>query len=240
VASAGDLEAMAMLARALRSGSFGNRDVEGALKWVRPAAERGNTAAMNELGTMFFDGSMPRDLQQARQYFERAAAAGYARAQANLATLYKTGQGVPQDYEQAWRLYEKAAAAGETIAMINLGDMTEHGWGVRADSNEARNWYEKAAARGNADSLWHLALMADRGIGMHVDPLQAADRAMTALKKGSTEALALLSDTNQVLTGETLAEIQRVLTARGLYSGPLQMRLSPAAREGLRKWATES
>ena len=99
---------------------------------------------------------------------------------------------------------------------------------------------EKAAARGNADSLWHLALMADRGIGMHVDPLQAADRAMTALKKGSTEALALLSDTNQVLTGETLAEIQRVLTARGLYSGPLQMRLSPAAREGLRKWATES
>jgi TPR repeat protein len=61
-----------------------------------------------------------QDYQQARQWYEKAAAAGHARAMTNLGVLYHNGQGVPQDYGQARQWYEKAIAAGDESAKERL------------------------------------------------------------------------------------------------------------------------
>ncbi len=59
---------------------------------------------------------MPQDYGQARLWYEKAAAQGYANAQSNLAVLYDDGDGVPQDFVQAHKWYNLAAANGEKKA----------------------------------------------------------------------------------------------------------------------------
>ena len=46
----------------------------------------------------------------ARQWYEKAAAQGYAEAQVNLGVLHANGDGVPQDYVRAYMWYNLAAA----------------------------------------------------------------------------------------------------------------------------------
>ena len=60
---------------------------------------------------------VPRDYGQARQWYEKAAAAGHAGGMTNLGVLYEKGLGVPRDYGQARQWYEKGAAAGNGFAM---------------------------------------------------------------------------------------------------------------------------
>jgi len=53
-----------------------------------------------------------QDYHQAREWYEKAAAQGYADAQCDLGVLYFKGYGVTQDYHQAREWFERAAAQG--------------------------------------------------------------------------------------------------------------------------------
>ena len=86
------------------------------------------------MGWLYQNGwGVPRDYAKAREWYERAAAAGNVAAMANLGWLYRDGLGVPRDYEKARDWYEKAAAAGYSIGMINVGWFYQNGWGVPRD-----------------------------------------------------------------------------------------------------------
>jgi hypothetical protein len=65
-----------------------------------------------------------QDYRQARQWYEKAAAAGHAHAMSNLGRLYQHGQGVAQDYGQARQWYEKGAAAGSAFAKKRLQELS--------------------------------------------------------------------------------------------------------------------
>ena len=54
-----------------------------------------------------------QDYAKAREWYEKAAAAGDAVAMSQLGLLYDNGQGVAQDYAKAREWYEKAAAKGD-------------------------------------------------------------------------------------------------------------------------------
>jgi TPR repeat protein len=60
------------------------------------------------------------DFNQARQLFEKAAAAGSNEAKHNLGALYEGGLGGPLDLQQARQWYEKAAAGGDKEAQERL------------------------------------------------------------------------------------------------------------------------
>ena len=66
-----------------------------------------------------------QDYGQARQWWEKAAAAGDAGAMHNLGWLYENGEGVAQDYGQARQWYEKAAAAGNEFAKKRLQELSK-------------------------------------------------------------------------------------------------------------------
>jgi len=81
---------------------------------------------------------------------EKAALAGNAEAQYQLASLYRSGRGVDQDDALALKWMKAAAAQDHVKAQFNLGKMYLSGRAGPADVAAAKPWLQKAAARGHA------------------------------------------------------------------------------------------
>jgi TPR repeat protein len=139
------------------------------------SAAGGNASAMNYLGLLYSNGEgVPKDLEVARQWYEKAIAAGSIEAMSNLADLYAAwavvrnynGTGSPTDFDLAKPLYEKAIAAGSTTAMYRLAYAYHSGSFGAIDDTLARQWWEKAAAAGNTDAMVYLGLLYEDGEGV--------------------------------------------------------------------------
>lgn len=98
-----------------------DKDDQEAERWFREAAERGNAAAMVNLGTMYQErpGAGPA---AAAQLYRRAADLGHADAMFRLGELYLRGAGVDQDFSEATRLFVQAAALGHAGARAKLAE----------------------------------------------------------------------------------------------------------------------
>ncbi|MFN4310007.1 MAG: hypothetical protein ACK4FK_05380 [Ferrovibrio sp.] len=142
-------------------------DYAGAHAAWAPLAERGDVAAMRNLGHLYRWGQgVERDIQQAIHWYRRAAETGFSRAQANLAAIYLQGDdGVPIDYAEARKWFEAAAKQGHAVAQYNLGLMYELGLGVEKNEAVALGWYNNAAKAGQPDALERLSLLVMRRDG---------------------------------------------------------------------------
>ena len=133
------------------------RDLFG--KW----AATGDADAMAMIGIVY-EVCVPYDRAQARQWYEKAAAAGSGIGMLHLGDLYSGGLGVPQDYILARQWYEKGAAAGSVAAMHLVGLVYELGHGVPQDYEKARQWYERAAVeKGGVGSALRLGMIYEQG-----------------------------------------------------------------------------
>jgi TPR repeat protein len=81
--------------------------------------------AQYNLAVMLFRGDgVTRDLDEARQWYEKAADQGMPEAQTVLGDLHAMGiGGVPADAEAARSWYEKAAAQGHQAAQAKLAGL---------------------------------------------------------------------------------------------------------------------
>jgi TPR repeat protein len=91
---------------------------------------------------------VPRDYSKAREWYEKAAAAGNGQAMASIGWLYRDGLGAARDYAMARHWFEKSVAARHGAGMHGLGVLHEAGQGVPKDLAKARDWFEKSAATG--------------------------------------------------------------------------------------------
>src|SRR5207237_5798999 len=74
LASNGDAEAQYLLALALETAPAPQRDLKAATGWYQRAADRGHAGALNNLGTMYYDGrGVPKDLAEAFRLYSAAA-----------------------------------------------------------------------------------------------------------------------------------------------------------------------
>ena len=97
-----------------------NRQLPEAMAAWRKAADKGSTSAMVELGVLYGSGAgVPKDEEQARKLFERAAQAGNPRGIANLAALSGNGA-APADPARAREMLAKAAETN-AAAQYQLG-----------------------------------------------------------------------------------------------------------------------
>jgi TPR repeat protein len=81
----------------------------------------GDREAQFNLGQMYRRGEgVPRDLVQARRWYEAAAAQGFDEAQYQLGVVWETGNGVPSDLMEARQWYARAARAGHARAQEAL------------------------------------------------------------------------------------------------------------------------
>lgn len=122
-------------------------DYDTALAEFRPLAEGGMAAAQFRLGTMYENGrGVARDLDQARDWYARAAAQGYSSALYSLGYVCFTQNDGPCAVE--W--WTRAAARGSADAMFSLGVLYDEGTAGPRDPVQAHMWYDLAAASGAA------------------------------------------------------------------------------------------
>jgi localization factor PodJL len=95
-------------------------------------------------------GGLPRDLNAARRWTERAAMGGETAAMHNLAMYFYEGEGGPQDTAQALKWFSRAADEGVRDSQYNLALLYAQGLGTPQNLAEAYKWYLVAAAQGDA------------------------------------------------------------------------------------------
>jgi TPR repeat protein len=90
------------------------------------------------------------DLEQATQWWRKAADAGNVAAMNSLAGAYSTGSGVEKSPSEAARLWRQAADLGDPSAQHSLGVAYHDGAGVPKDFVESYKWLYIAVARSSA------------------------------------------------------------------------------------------
>ena len=89
----------------------------------------------------YFNGTFtPVDHVKSREWFEKAAAHGYALADFRVGAFYETGDGVPKDSVAAARHYQAAAAQGDPYGEAAIGLSYMKGEGVPHDDVLAYAW----------------------------------------------------------------------------------------------------
>ena len=188
IASAGSRRALYQLGRAYAA----NQQLPEAVSAYRKAADKGSTSAMVELGVLLATGSgLPKDEAQARNLFERAAAAGNPRGASNLAALSESG-GAPSDPVRTRALLARAAEGNSAEAQYQLGLMTADGIGGPKDDVAARALFEKAAAQEHPGALERMGAFAQSGRGGPQDASAAKAYYERAAALGNEEAKAAL------------------------------------------------
>jgi len=122
-----DVAAMRNVALMKRRGQGTARDPQGAMQYLKEAADAGLPTAEADLADMYLKGEAgPPDPESALPWLEAAAKANHPFAQFQLAELYERGQVVPRDVAKAEELYGEAAARGvphaaDRLALLKSG-----------------------------------------------------------------------------------------------------------------------
>ena len=118
--------------------AFGSGDYETAFLCFSELAEKGDAAAIGNLGTMYYRGlGVEQSYEKAETYYTAAADGGNQEAQFNLALMYHLGTGVEKDYGKALLYYGMAAEKNNANALNNLATMVENGLGTEPDAEKA-------------------------------------------------------------------------------------------------------
>ena len=126
---------------------------------------------------------------EARHFYERAAAMGYAAAMSNLAYMYLTERGVPRDHERSAHYYREAALRGNDRGRVGIARAYREGWGVEQSLVHARSWLELSVANFWPNAMDNLALYYRDGLGVAPDLRKAFDLYQRAADLGQTAAM---------------------------------------------------
>ncbi len=98
-----------------------HEEFDTALREWLPLAKAGDERAQYNIGLLYEHGrGVPRDLQEAFKWYQRAAERGAVPAQHNLGTMYASGAAVKRDLVQAYKWFHIAAVAGFELAVDAL------------------------------------------------------------------------------------------------------------------------
>ncbi|MBI1326198.1 MAG: hypothetical protein GC136_00975 [Alphaproteobacteria bacterium] len=155
--------------------------------FVDPSLAQAYAPAYNtevETARLLFSGKAPvisdilktdPKLPQALKANEKAAFAGKAEAQHDLATIYTAGlQDVAVDYKRAATLYEAAAYKDISNARYNLGVLYQQGLGVDKSIAKALDYYRSAALLGHPEARYNLGISHMEGTSNTYNPRIAA------------------------------------------------------------------
>ena len=117
------------------------------------AAKMDHLVSLHNLGVMHMSGrGIPKDQSIAREFFGRAADAGFVASLHEIGNLYLNGWGAPRDYQKARFYFEKAIDGGGVLSYANLGNMYLRGQGVSMSKTRACEIYQKGSTAGDETS----------------------------------------------------------------------------------------
>ncbi|OYW48781.1 MAG: hypothetical protein B7Y36_00445 [Novosphingobium sp. 28-62-57] len=166
-----------------------NDAAPGVIASIRPAALLGVGEAAHHLGLAHFLGQDgPQDLFAARYWTMRAAQAGNAGAQLDLARMYARGLGGPADGKLALAWAEKAAAQGISAAYTTIGTLYSPGGALPEDHQKANAAFMKGSDLGEPEAMFNLGLAYEYGTGVTKDPGRAFQLYLAAAELGLPDA----------------------------------------------------
>lgn len=129
-------------------------DYAGALKEIRPLAQKGDANAQSDLGMMYATGrGVPQNAIEAGKWIRKAAEQGYAEAEYNLGLINIKGLGVPRNNAEALKWFRKSADQGYIKAQYSIGVMYLQALGVPRDLVQAYMWWYLAGSKGNQEAI---------------------------------------------------------------------------------------
>ena len=118
-----------------------------ALKWYQKLADKGNAAALNNLGVMHEKGrGVEANTKTAFKYYLKAAELGDEYGQLNVAYLYLNGDGTIKNEEEALKWIKKSADQEHIPAIAELGFQ----YYLDRKYNDALPYFQKAADANNS------------------------------------------------------------------------------------------
>ena len=132
-----------------------NSKPQRAVAYFESACQDGLMAACYDLAVLHEEGkSVARDLERARQLYERACQSDAPDATAcnNLAVLYQKGRSVKADQKEASELYRRSCELGSMLGCRNLARRYLEGKGVEKSPQRAAALLEKACQLGHPEA----------------------------------------------------------------------------------------
>jgi len=159
---------------------------------IEAQAEKGNRAAILEVGNNYFygRGGVEQDLKKAIFWYQKGADLNSRQCQFNLAGCYVRGTGVKQDVEKALELYMIAADFGLKEANINAALILDS---LRR-YEKARLYFTKAAALDDARATKKLAHYYEHGLGGDQKHAVAAQLYLKLAKNGDALSQLKIAD----------------------------------------------
>lgn len=131
------------------------------VKYVRAQADKGRAAAQEALGQFYRKGlyGVPKDLDTAFFWIEKAANDGNAQAQYKLGFAKKIGIDIPKDKEGAVEWLRKSARQGNMNGQYWLGEAYKDGDGVIKSEAIAAEWFKLAYKSGYKSAALQLLFL---------------------------------------------------------------------------------
>ncbi|MEO0410933.1 MAG: SPOR domain-containing protein [Pseudomonadota bacterium] len=147
-------------------------DFSGAIQEWLPLASENDPNALFNLGQVYRLGrGVGKDMDAARNYYERAARLGHVSAQGNLGTLYFFAEDrAIKDEEKAVSWWQEAATNGDARSQYMLGVLHFNGDVVDRNWTRAYAWMSLAASSGLPE-----ASQAETSMLKHMTAAQVAD-----------------------------------------------------------------
>ena len=204
---------------------------------MRAMAEAGDNRAM--LGLAYIRLNPDQDSynpEEAVLYLTRAAEAGAADAQYELAKLYEKGLGVAADPARALALYQLAADQDFPDAVNDMGFIYyQGGLGLAADPAQALALFARAADLRQPEAMFNYASLIDEGQVAGRGPEDVAKYLYQALRAGSDPVLNQLSTRPEMFKAPARKALQKLLRENSFYSGPLDGDFGKSSQAAIRK-----
>lgn len=122
----------------------------------------GNSAAMNDLGACYYEGSrgFKQDFEKAVHFYKMAAENGNRQAQENLGYCYYYGRDGEPDFEKAFHYFALGAFDGHLVSLYKIGDMYLHGLYVPKNEKEAFYIYMRCIETMADEAAYRLSSLA--------------------------------------------------------------------------------
>lgn len=154
--------------------AYRTRNYATALSEFLAYSERGYAEADFMLSMMYINGEgVPKDLNLAIQYAQKAIEGNNKGAFALIASIYLSKQSDIRDISKAIEWYEKGIQAKDINSMRHLGLMYLSGVEVKQDYQRAYSLLKDAADRDDVLSMYELGLMFEFGNGVKQDEAKA-------------------------------------------------------------------
>ncbi len=198
------------------------------------AAEAGHATGAYELAKLYEQGlGLPRDLEAARAWTERAAEGGNIRAMHDLAVYFAEGEGGPRSYAKAAEWFRKAADHGVVDSQFNLATLYEHGAGLSANRMEAVFWYRLAEQLGDAAAPAKADALDDDLSSVALADIAKRLSTWTASKADPAANTLPVRAAWTGLTPMHVARLEAALAALGHDPGPVDQTFDDATRDAV-------